>query len=445
VTPEPPPQPVAPPPPKHFWIATGEVAALELLPWAFDRYVSDQEWAHISMDTVQQNFETGFVYDHDDFQVNQFGHPYHGSLFFEAGRSNGYGYWSSGLFALAGSLAWECCMENTPPSKNDLVNTTLGGMTRGEVSHRLAAMILDNTASGGERFWRELAATLLSPVGGFNRLVRGDMSRDFDNPEERFPQGFAASADLGYRHVSGSENADQASLSLSARYGDPFAGDIVKPFGHLLGGAGPEHAGGSTLTRLDERGLLKGWDWSLADSADTGSRHIFGFTQEYAYVDNLAQVFGAEMFGMTLLSRFGSGRSVFATTDLTAIAIPLAGIQTVDVLDPDTGRGYDYAPGGGLRAGAKLLNARGMELLSVAYSGLILHTVSGVSDESTLQFVRGIGRIPLSRRFGMGASYWWYSRDTTYPGFTEPRQTQSEWRVFFNATVGASGMRKPTT
>src|SRR5262249_19141380 len=88
VAPEPPPAPVAPPPPKRLWGAGGEGPALELIPWAYDRYIADQEWARISTDTVKDNFDTGFVYDHDDFPTNQFGHPYHGSTFFNAARSN---------------------------------------------------------------------------------------------------------------------------------------------------------------------------------------------------------------------------------------------------------------------------------------------------------------------------------------------------------------------
>ncbi len=443
VAPEPPPAPVAPPPPRRFWVAAGEVALLELIPWAYDYYVTDQEWARISWDTVKDNFDTGFVYDHDDFLVNQFGHPYHGGVFFNAARSNGFGYWASGAFALAGSLAWECCMETTPPSTNDLVNTTLGGMTRGEVAHRLSAMILDNTARGGVRFWRELGAALINPVGAFNRAVRGDMAGQQDNPEERFPQGFAAAADLGYRQVSADDvSLSQATLSLSARYGDPFAGDIDKPFDTFWGEMDLNTPGGTTLTRLEERGLLKGWDWSAAGSQ---SRHIFNVSQEYAYIDNEAEVFGAQMFGVGLLSRYGSGHPVFATTDFSAILIPLAGIQTIDFADPETGRTYDYAPGAGLRIGAKVLNDRGLELASIDYSQIRVWTVDGVSDESRLQFLHAGGRIPLSRRFGLGAGYWWYGRRTTYTGFTEPRSTQSEWRAFFNITVGASDMRKPTT
>jgi Domain of unknown function (DUF3943) len=443
VAPEPPPAPVAPPQPKEFWAAAGEIVLLEALPWAFNRYVADEEWARISWATVEDNFDTGFVYDHDDFQVNQFGHPYHGNLFFNAGRSNGYSYWPSGLFVLAGSLLWECCMETTPPSKNDLLNTTIGGMTRGEVAHRLSAMILDNTASGGVRFWRELGATLINPVGGFTRLVRGDMTRHQDNPEERFPQGFAAAADLGYRQVSAGEvESSEASLSLSARYGDPFAGDIAKPFDTFWGEV-DLNSGDTTLTRLEERGVLKGWDWSASDAQ---SRHIFNVTQEYAYIDNEAEVVGAQMFGIGLLSRYGSGHPVFATTDFSALLIPLAGIQTIDFAeDPELGRTYDYAPGAGLRVGAKIVSDRGLELASIAYSQIRAWTVDGVSDESRLQFFRASGRIHLSRRLGLGAGYWWYARRTTYAEFTEPRRTQAEWRAFFNITVGASDMRKPTS
>src|SRR6266536_3198880 len=143
---------------KRFLAAAGEAVLLEVGPWAYDRYVSRYEFSFISWETIKNNFKTGFHYDRDNFSVNQSSHPYHGSLFFDAARSNGYNFWESGVFTLAGSLIWECCMENTAPSINDLVNTTLGGMTRGEVAHRLSAMILDNTSSGRPRFFRRVGA-----------------------------------------------------------------------------------------------------------------------------------------------------------------------------------------------------------------------------------------------------------------------------------------------
>src|SRR5262249_58752763 len=144
---------------------------LAVVPGAWDRSVKNEDCAHISWDTVHQNFKTGFQYDIDHFLTNQSSHPYHGGLFFSAGRANGYNYWESSLFALAGSLIWECCIENTPPSINDLVNTNLGGMTRGEVSYRLAIVVLDNKATGADRVWREVVAAVLNPVQPVHPLV----------------------------------------------------------------------------------------------------------------------------------------------------------------------------------------------------------------------------------------------------------------------------------
>ncbi|HET9794744.1 MAG TPA: DUF3943 domain-containing protein [Thermoanaerobaculia bacterium] len=422
---------------KHFWTAAGEMALLEAGPWAFDRYVLDEEFARISWHTVSENFKSGFGYDSDTFNVNQSSHPYHGSLFFEAGRSNGYSYWESGLFALSGSFIWECCMENTRPSINDLVNTTLGGMTRGEIAHRLSIIILDNTVTGGERFWRELGAAIVNPVGALSRLARGDMTRDFPNPDERYPGSFAVSADLGYRHVGGSASRpDQGTFSLSALYGDPFAGDIHKPFDTFWVGADLNTPGGAVVSRIEERGILRGWE--LTDPSDA-VRHVVGFSQEYEYLNNEAQVVGAQAFSGGILSKYRIGK-LAAATDLTVLAVPLAGIQTTDFATPQTGRNYDYGAGGGARAEARLYGGP-REIAAAGYGVIWAHTLDGVSENNRLEFFRGEIRIPVSGALGVGGSYSWYSRKTTYSGFFESQRTQNEWRAFVNVAAGSS--RRP--
>ena len=427
-----------PEPPKRFFTASGEVILVELLPWVWGRYIADEEFSRISFHTIRENFRTGFVYDPDTFNTNQFAHPYHGSLYFDAARSNGYNFWESGAFTLAGSLMWECCMENTAPSINDLINTTLGGMTRGEISHRLSVMILDNTASGGSRLWRELAAALVNPVGAFTRLVHGETSRDFPNPEERFPRGFSISTDLGYRHLGGgASRPNQAIFSLSALYGDPFGGDIQKPFDSFWVGVDVNFPGGQTLSRFEERGVLKGWE--LTDP-DATVRHVFGVSQEYEYLNNASQVVGAQAFSVGLLSRMDLRPGVRAVTDLSVLAIPLAGIQTTNFASPETGRNYDYAPGGGVRVAGRLY-AGAREIVSAGYGIVWAHTVNGVSNNNTLQFFRATARIPIYGPLGVGGGWWWYSRKTTYPGFFEGRKTQSEWRAYLNFAIGGSDLR----
>ncbi|HKD18218.1 MAG TPA: DUF3943 domain-containing protein [Thermoanaerobaculia bacterium] len=427
---------------KRFWLAAVGVALTIALPWIYDRYITNADFSHISWSTVSRNFKAGFGFDSDHFNINQSAHPYQGSFFFEAGRSNGYSYWESGLFALAGSFIWECCMENTRPSTNDLVNTTLGGMTRGEVQHRLAQMILDNTATGSERFWREVGAGIVNPMGLLTRLVTGDSSRQFENPDDRFPDGFNLTGELGYRRVEGNEvdHPDQFLASLSARYGDPFVSDVRLPFEYFTASIDLDTPSDVVITRFEERGILRSWELTEGTAS---SRHVFAFSQEYEYINNQAQVFGAQMFSAGFLSRYSLGRKVVLATDVDGVAIALAGVKTTNFVNPSTGRNYDYGPGAGALAALRLYAGEN-QLANVGYGFAWVHTVNGTSDENYLQFFRASATVPITGPVGVGAGYRWYSRKTTYPnGFFEPRQTQSEWRVFLSLSFGASGLRTP--
>jgi hypothetical protein len=314
-------------------------------------------------------------------------------------------------------------MENTQPAINDLVNTTLGGMSSGEMMHRLGTMLRDNGARGFTRFWRELAGAVVDPMGGLNRLVRGEMSGSAPNPDERFPSRFSVVADLGYRHVGAdAEDPDQAIVSLSAVYGDPFAGELRKPFDTFWLEADVASAG---VTRIQGRGVLKGWE--LGDPA-ARLRHVFGVFQEYEFFDNESQVFAAQIFSTGLLSRYSLGDQFHLRTDLTAIAFPLAAIQTTDFLDPETGRTYDFAPGGGFRVAGRLYRKE-WEIVRLGYGVAYARTANGASSSTTLRVFRAMARLPLGRSVGIGAGYSWYSRRTTYEGFYESPATQSEWRL----------------
>ena len=103
--------------------------------------------------------EQGWVWDLDDFVVNQFGHPYQGSNYFTTGRANGLSFRESAAVTAFGSATWEYYGETNSPSLNDLINTTLGGIALGEMFHRTAWLIRDPRATGRGRLWREVGAT----------------------------------------------------------------------------------------------------------------------------------------------------------------------------------------------------------------------------------------------------------------------------------------------
>lgn len=162
---------------KHFWRAAAEVVGFNTGLWAFDRFVQHGDWSYISPRSVEENLAHGFNWDNDKLGTNTFLHPYNGSLYFNAGRSNGFNFWQSELFAIAGSAMWETFMECEYPSTNDIIATPIGGAVLGETLYRSSDAVIDDRTSGWERFGREVACFVISPMRSITRIVTGDAWR----------------------------------------------------------------------------------------------------------------------------------------------------------------------------------------------------------------------------------------------------------------------------
>jgi hypothetical protein len=137
--------------------------------------VRGQVTAKITPKTWWANMKQGWVWDLDDFVVNQVGHPYQGNNYFNAGRANGLSFWESAAVTAFGSGTWEYFGETNHASLNDLINMTLGGIALGEMFHRTAWLVRDPTKSGGSRTKGEIFATVLDPISGVTRFISGDI------------------------------------------------------------------------------------------------------------------------------------------------------------------------------------------------------------------------------------------------------------------------------
>lgn len=223
---------------KNFKIAALETFGMNISLWAYDRYIQKGQFAYISLNTIIANFKNGFEWDNDHLNTNMFAHPYNGSLFFNAGRSNGFNFWQSELFAISGSTMWELFMEREYPSTNDIIATPIGGAALGEVFYRTSDMVLDDRTKGAERFGRELASFIISPMRGFTRIITGRAwkkravtGREFDN------QPFNAEISLGTRILSYHDNRHINKAGVSARismvYGDLFETESKTPYDYF--------------------------------------------------------------------------------------------------------------------------------------------------------------------------------------------------------------------
>ncbi|MDH6354644.1 hypothetical protein M2132_000972 [Dysgonomonas sp. PH5-45] len=224
---------------KHHWRAAGLVVGLNLGVWGFDRYILNEDFARISGKTIRRNFKHGFVWDNDQMGTNLFLHPYHGNLYYNAARSNGVSFWGSGGYAFMGSFMWEMFMENEYPSINDIIVTPIGGTVLGEVAFRSTDMILDDRASGRERWGREIAAFIVAPTRGLTRLITGDAwkkrrtsGRQFGIPKLSVELSGGVRL-LELRDDIFDEGAGFSTL-FSVEYGDRYEADGQKPFDYFV-------------------------------------------------------------------------------------------------------------------------------------------------------------------------------------------------------------------
>jgi hypothetical protein len=433
---------------KHFWFGAMEIAILEFIPWALARWIRKWEnpednWAKVNSKTWWQNISKGWEYDGDAFQTNNFAHPYHGALFFNAGRTNGYDFWESTAWALTGSAIWEYFGETFRPSINDWIYTGIGGSNLGEILYRLSSMVTDNRATGSERVWSEIFGTLLNPVRGFNRLVTGEMNQNFDNPKWSRPKDFLITFDAGTRTVDlngikGFRNKTiQGLFSMELAYGLPIT--ARKPFDFFaismsVSSEAPH------MSNLNTAGFLFG-------KVLKPLRHYFGTSLDFTY-NNISPpkapgvdeegfeglLYGSAMIHPYLMSIFPIGsKTLFVST--IGINGVLMGATPNDYYIDVEGRNYDMGPGIGLRFMGAIREGI-WDYLRIMYFGNWIWTQTEPSDSKhRVQILYLEGEYPLNSyfAFGIGAGVYW--RTSIYENFPDVDRNHPILRIFFKTAV----------
>ena len=275
---------------KHFWRAAGEVVGFNLGLWAFDRYVQKGDFAYISLKTIGENFKHGFLWDNDKLGTNMFLHPYTGNLYYNCARSNGFNFWQSSMFAIAGSAMWELFMESEYPSTNDIIATPIGGIAIGEVAYRASDAILDDRSRGWGRLGREAGAFVVDPMRGLTRVITGDAWRvratsgkQFGVPNVGIEFSLGPKA-LEFRHAGVDGYKIGAALDFNMEYGDRFEVHSKLPYDYFLVRASLNLMSSQpVLSRLNITGRLLARE--LLDSRQKQDLSL-GIYQHFDYFDS---------------------------------------------------------------------------------------------------------------------------------------------------------------
>jgi hypothetical protein len=274
---------------RSYWVPVADILLFDFLLNQFDRhFIEPREHYRSDWDSFEDNLGGSWVYDTDEFDINQFGHPYQGSMYHGFARSAGHGYWGALGYTVAGSAIWEVAGETTPPSINDQITTGIGGTLLGEPLFRMAGLVLE----GGPASWkRTVAASFLSPATGFNRAAFG---RRFDGVfrshdpavHTRFDFGSNVSADLrsdtpaSATPIPTSYDEGEATFDFTMVYGLPGKPGYKyrRPFDYFHFSMGA--ITGNALEHLTTRGLLFGEP--IGDGAHY--RGIWGLYGSYDYI-----------------------------------------------------------------------------------------------------------------------------------------------------------------
>jgi hypothetical protein len=190
-------------------------------------------FSEVSPQTVNENlhFSAWRWEELDRFHINQVGHPYQGSIYFVAGRTNGFNFYQSLFFAALGSSTWEIFFESAKPALNDFVTTTIGGASLGEMAHRIYREF------NRPRILAAASTTILSPLDRFQDLVINRYSSRTSGNVHYLSFTSDAGYTTGKFYSDGSRrdawNMPNYGISTSLVYGDPFGTAGTVPFEHF--------------------------------------------------------------------------------------------------------------------------------------------------------------------------------------------------------------------
>jgi hypothetical protein len=423
-------------PARRPWHAVGQVLGINVLYNVVNLIIKPEE-EKIYFKTYPKiwwnNISYGFEWDDNTFQVNQFGHPYQGNNYFNAGRANGLSFWESAPLAALGSLTWEYMGERHKPSLNDLVMTTMGGIALGEMFHRTAWLVRDTRLTGRSRLTRELLATAIDPITGLNRFISGDASKVTEKPRALVPTSLQAFVDAGVLWRGKDNSFTSASgdpfVQFNVGYGTLAVGRSKQPFDAFL--VDMRLGGGAGISEATVRGRLTGRPiGAVADDEKSPARY-FMVVMGYDYHDNTAFQFG----GQSVSAYFAGSRALSPDWRLTSSAA--GGVLVLGAMDSlyvaSEERQYDFGPGFTYSANV-ILRRKGVPFARANYGGVWMHTVDGAQADHWAQSLRVDLIVPVRGRLGIGSSLEFVRRKSYYDAADDLLQRFPQLRVYLSWT-----------
>jgi hypothetical protein len=294
---------------------------------------------------------------------------------------------------------------------------------------------------GRERVTREIAAFLVDPMRGANRLLRGEWNEQRANPPDRLPESYLFRASVGGRTIRERGRSDDPTRSptllIDVTLGDVFDTRRSAPFDVITLHAqiSPDGGGVNIL-----RGTGRLWGRDLT-SRVRWHRHQLLINQRFDYVNNPAYHFGEQSLETGIESRWRTGPGGLRIQSRVAADVVMLG--AIDALDPGRGiRDTDYGPGLGAIVEVAL-ERNGTRYLSWYNRVRYLRSVSGAPADHTILFSGFDLTVPIRPWLGIGAHISGDRRRSYYADFPKITRSYTETQVYLAWTPARGAVVEP--
>ncbi|MEO8543785.1 MAG: DUF3943 domain-containing protein [Burkholderiaceae bacterium] len=412
---------------KSYSIPAMEILGFDFLLNRVNHHFSGSTDYDVTTATIRNNLRRKWATDNDPYQVNQFAHPYQGSMYHGFARSAGLGYWESAGYTFLGSVAWEIAGEKTRPAVNDQIASGVAGSFLGEALFRMSSLVLERS-DGMPKFWREVTAAAISPANGFNRLAYGDrFDPVFSSRGAYYYSRLQLGLSAATRNIQGTSTADKRNELLTDFYmeyglpGNPGY-QYTRPFDYFAFQFTASSA--NVFENVLTRGMLVGQTYE----SGRDFRGVWGLYGSYDYIS--PQTYRISSTALSL----GSTGQWWLSQDVA--------LQGTAML------GAGYAAVGTLRGGATGEYHYGVAPQALLAMRLIFGNRAEVGVTAREYFVSNVGArsvggrdniaradvsftMRIKKQHSVAIKYLWNRRDATYAFLGNGTQERSTIGIFY--------------